>query len=133
MAVPGEDEYNLKNRFQRMKRRGENGWEDFEEFFDWAKENGYFKGAFLRRKDMSKPYGPGNCYWSKVVEPIMGDKQHRAHKIDVISSYCSGCRTQNPETCGGCLEWEEWFIDNWNRNIYSGAPEKPVEENVEEE
>lgn len=118
MAIPGEDEYNLLRRFQYMKRRGEFGWETFEDFLEWAKETGYFKYAYLRRKDLSKPFEPGNCYWSTVAEPVSNTGIQRPHKISVISQFCEGCQKRDPETCDGCLDWGQWFIENWNKNIH---------------
>ena len=68
MAVPGEDEYNLKHRYQSLKRRGETEWENFVDFFQWAKQSGYFKHAFLRRRDIGKKYSAENCYITRWKE-----------------------------------------------------------------
>jgi hypothetical protein len=130
MAVPGEDEYNLKHRYQSLKRRGETEWENFVDFFQWAKKSGYFKHAFLRRRDIGKKYSAENCYWSRLPEP---KQRNIASKITVISPFCEGCRKRDPETCDGCNEWQEQYIENWNKNICRRPVEEPVEESVDKE
>ena len=122
-CMPGDDAYNLKRRFQSLKRRGAVGWETLPDFLMWAKETGYFKNAFLRKRDKTKPHGPDNCYWSRVPEPVIPVAE-RAYKIAAKSNFCEGCTRRDPETCDGCKEWEAWFIENWNKNIYRGNPEK---------
>lgn len=46
---------------------GENG---FNNFYDWAINNGYVNGLSIERKDVSKGYSPDNCTWISI------DKQH---------------------------------------------------------
>lgn len=129
-CMPGEDAYNLKRRYQSLEKRGEIGWDSFPHFLLWAKKTGYFKNAFLRRYDKEAPYGPDNCYWSRM--PEVNTNVARTHKPSSRSSFCTGCtKRKRPDRCSGCEEWEAWFVENWNRNIYRGAPEKPVEESEE--
>jgi hypothetical protein len=130
MAIPGEDEYNLKRRYQSLKLRGETEWETFEEFLEWAKSSGYFKNAFLRRRDIGKQYSSENCYWSRMPEP---KQRNITSKITVISPFCDGCQKRDPDICDGCYDWEKWFIANWNKNICRRPVVEPVEESVDEE
>ena len=42
-------------------------WNDFEQFLNWAVENGYSKNLTLDRKDNSKNYTPENCRWADML------------------------------------------------------------------
>lgn len=35
----------------------------FQQFYDWAMENGFVCGAKLGRKDPNKPFTKDNCFW----------------------------------------------------------------------
>lgn len=52
----------------KIVRAGQNGFENFSNFYAWAMENEYFSGATLRRCDTGQPYSPDNCYFSKPVD-----------------------------------------------------------------
>ena len=43
-------------------------WEIFENFRDWALENGWSEGLTIERKDNSKGYNPDNCCWVAMEE-----------------------------------------------------------------
>lgn len=65
--------YNTKHR--QYKNWGERGitvcdeWiDDFENFYNWAMENGYEKNLTLDRVDVNKNYEPNNCRWSSMAE-----------------------------------------------------------------
>jgi hypothetical protein len=46
-------------------------WDEFPAFHDWAMENDYNLGDWLRLIDPEKPYGPENCVWySPVRKPL---------------------------------------------------------------
>jgi hypothetical protein len=51
-------------------------WETFYNFYAWAVENGYERGARLRRMDLIGDYGPQNCYWEpwKPRDPKRGER-----------------------------------------------------------
>ena len=121
------DEYNLGRRFKSLCLRQKTGWEDFEHFAEWAMKSGYFKNAYLRLKDNTKPYGPDNAYWSKTPEPI----KHVWPKV-YIPPFCRGCTKHNPATCGGCPEWRDDYIRNWNENIHRDVPEDFLTKQTEE-
>lgn len=43
-------------------------WLDFENFYSWAKENGYREELTIDRIDNDGDYTPDNCRWSTQVE-----------------------------------------------------------------
>lgn len=43
-------------------------WEDFQNFFLWAKKSGYKNSLSLDRKNNDGPYSPENCKWSTRIE-----------------------------------------------------------------
>lgn len=76
-------------------------WEKFENFYNWAINNGYIEGLSIDRKDGSKNYSASNCRWvdystqaaNKSSNPInntsgyIGVHFHKnTHKFE---SYCS--------------------------------------------
>lgn len=48
-------------------------WERLETFLAWCELSGYQEGLVLRRARVSKPFGPGNCYWMKKAANGEGD------------------------------------------------------------
>jgi hypothetical protein len=114
--TPGTDEYNLWRRYQYLERREKTGWRNFEHFVKWSKENGHFRGAFLRKKDKDKPVGPSNAFWSVSPAYYYSDMQAN---VSNESAFCVGCtKRQNPELCQGCNEYREWYIKNWDERIH---------------
>lgn len=114
--------------YRRYKYIREHDWEDFEDFVRWAMDTGIWKGAFLRKKDESKPHGPENSYWSD--QPFVGNRDwDRPERTR--SPFCEGCNRNTKFGCGGCEKWEEYFVQNWNQNIHIklNIPEivKPVD------
>lgn len=43
-------------------------WKTFENFRDWALNNGWLEGLTIERKDNSKGYNPENCCWVTMEE-----------------------------------------------------------------
>ena len=118
--LTGEEHYNLYRRYKSLTMRHETLWEDFYDFAMWAKESGYFKRAFLRRKNPEKPYGPENAYWSHSPEA----KERYSEKNTYVPAFCQKCKIRNPEHCEGCKGWRENYIRNWNENIRRDVAEE---------
>jgi hypothetical protein len=38
-------------------------WGHFPTFYNWAMQNCYEVGAWLKREDNNAPFAPNNCYW----------------------------------------------------------------------
>ena len=71
--------YNEKNhRFYRYGGRGikiYSKWlENFENFYNWAIENGYENGLSIERIDNDKDYCPSNCKWIEFKEQCKNRK-----------------------------------------------------------
>ena len=82
----GMSKTSLYKSWQAMKRRCDNPdnlhekyyknkgityceeWKKFENFRDWALENGWSEGLTIERKDNSKGYNPDNCCWATMSE-----------------------------------------------------------------
>ena len=64
-------------------------WDNFWDYYRWAKQKGYSKGDSVIRIDKCLPWGPKNCYVRETVrtEP----------------------REYSPE--------KQAFIDSWNRTV----------------
>jgi hypothetical protein len=43
-------------------------WDSFENFYEWAINNGYADDLSIERKDVNKGYSPKNCCWIPLVE-----------------------------------------------------------------
>ena len=118
--------------YERYRFIRDHDWESLEHFMQWALETGVWKGAFLRRKDESKPHGPDNSYWSD--QPSISNRNWGRQEI-ARSPFCEGCERNTEYGCGGCEKWEEYFVKNWNQNIHVkiNIPEivKPADEGHE--
>ena len=49
------------SNFQRHPHAPE--WDEYDAFLRWCRESGYAPFNILRRRDLSLPYSPENCYW----------------------------------------------------------------------
>lgn len=38
-------------------------WDDFTTFYEWAMQNGFEPGAWLKREDKNRQFDPQNCFW----------------------------------------------------------------------
>lgn len=43
-------------------------WGYFPTFYEWAMQNGYEIGAWLKREDANSPFNPQNCFWYLTSE-----------------------------------------------------------------
>lgn len=60
----------LRKKWSTMRSSGiDVQWEDLRAFVAWCAETGWHYEMRLKRKDLSGPFGPENCYW----EPMEGD------------------------------------------------------------
>ena len=113
-AKPTTEERTRANLRKRWNEglRGYSTWESFEAFAAWAAATRARKGQHLAKHDESKPHGPENSYW---MEPMKLRPRERPD-----SPFCFGCAKECPGHGGGCEAWREYFVRNWNRNIYRG-------------
>ena len=105
-------------------------WKSWDDFLQWALDNGWAEGLELHRKDEARPHGPKNSFF--VVPELF-------HKVDEVqevpeapataeapeprSKFCQGCERVCPSRGVGCGQWREWFARNWNQNIHVFCPE----------
>lgn len=67
-------------------------WGYFPTFYEWAMQDGYTTGAWLRRIDENEPYEPSNCQWyipgetDKYVSPEWADTWNKT--VNRIRKYC---------------------------------------------
>lgn len=78
-----------------------NEWEDFTNFYNWAKENGYKKGLTIDRIDNNGNYEPLNCRW--ITNKEQQNNKRNNHLI-----------TYNNET----LTVTQW-AEKYNINVYT--------------
>ena len=78
-----------------------NEWEDFTNFYNWAKENGYKKGLTIDRIDNNGNYEPSNCRW--ITNKEQQNNKRNNHLI-----------TYNNET----LTVTQW-AEKYNINVYT--------------
>lgn len=46
---------------------------------------------------------------------------------DIVSPFCQGCTLKCTNEGRGCVAWQKWYIDWWNRNITSRNSENSSE------
>ena len=123
-GIPGREVYNLSKRWQR-KVRSDCVWECFDSFVFWCSVSGYGPGKNLRKHREDEPHGPGNSYWYVHSEEVMEKHEKVQQDRKIVSPFCQGCRQKCPIGKGGCAEYKNWYVKNWNRNIYR-KPAPPV-------
>ena len=133
-GISGKDVTNLVRKFYR--RLYDSDWERADDFVKWCSENGYESGLWLCRYDESKPHGPENSYFRvpKIRKSIKEDKcRRKEERKNFVSPFCVGCQNFCPGSGScGCEEWQEYFKNNWDKNI-SIAPKKPEPKSVVQE
>ena len=74
----------LYTAWKRVRKQPHfDGWETFPKFYEWAMQNDYETGAWLRRIDINKPYEPVNCVWylsegnDRNIPPDFADKWNK--------------------------------------------------------
>lgn len=71
----------MRHKFCDMRYGGEVGFENFEDFIQWAEETGYDYGMRLVRIDKNGPFSRDNCKWvSMSSESNEKIKQEMAEK-----------------------------------------------------
>lgn len=98
------------------------GWTDRESWIRWAYENGYKKGYHLGKFDDRKPHGPENSFFYESEAKMESDRKAKARNL------CSECTLPCPAE--GCAQWREWFVKNWDKNIYR-KPNNALKEETE--
>lgn len=121
--LPGTTRYNLWRRYRYLERRNDTSWASFEEFEKWSLENGHFRGAFLRKHDQDKPYGPDNAFWSGKPNYYYDTTQPKPVNEAVFCKTCA--KRMDPALCTGkgCTDYQKWYIQNWNENIHVDVAE----------
>lgn len=51
--------------------------DDFKNFYDWAKTNGYKRNLTLDRKDNNGNYNPLNCHWVTYAAQAQNRREHK--------------------------------------------------------
>ena len=129
-GIPGAEVSNLSKRLSVL--HGKENWTDFDAFVKWCSENGYQKGIKLRRHDERKPHSPENSFFAENTREIIRINSEKFHEFRQNSSpFCTGCEKECQRNgSGGCDEWQAYFKNNWDQNIYIAPKKKeePVED-----
>lgn len=78
-------------------------WKDFEQFCDWAMENGYEDGLTIDRIDYNKGYSPENCRWVSYHDQA-------ANRSSTRLITCRGL-TMCKSDWTKALEKKRWWLD----------------------
>lgn len=79
-------------------------WDDFNEFYQWAIQNGYDDSKTIDRIESDGPYSPSNCKWSTTKEQLRNRECTRYITINGVTktmsewSECSGINYQTLRT-----------------------------------
>lgn len=57
-------------------------WLDFNNFYNWAMNNGYKDGLSIERKDVNGNYCPENCCWITIEEQRLNKRKCSSHFIE---------------------------------------------------
>lgn len=82
-------------------------WQDFEDFVDWADDNGYCQEAKILRINKSKPASSMNCYLMLPGGPkgIPGGSEHIPCRGCTYEQYCPGYQD--------CGKYRAWLNASW--------------------
>lgn len=119
-----KDRVTIYKLFQQIRSHCK--WKSWDDFLQWALDNGWTDGAELRKTDGDKPHGPKNSYFhaEKKPEPVETVKPVSAPAAPVnVSRFCKGCDRVCPSGGVGCGSWREWFAKDWDKNIHVFSPE----------
>jgi hypothetical protein len=107
---------NARGRYNSIKNDCE--WESLEDYISWMLASGFQKGMHIAKLDETKPHGPRNSYW------LNDERQEDDERLQTIPDYgnalCDKCELNKTDSCPGtnCLKWQEWWVDNWDRNFH---------------
>lgn len=112
-----KDRVSIYKIFQQI--RSSCGWKSWDEFLQWAIDNGWHRDCQLLKRDDTKRHGPKNSYFNG--EAVQQEKPVVRPGSD--SRFCAGCQRICPSDGRGCSEWREWYTKDWDSNIHVPASE----------
>lgn len=115
-------------------------WNKFENFLNWAIENGWDETKYINRKDINKDFEPSNCIVEDKIQYNTINKRDKNHKVKTdnriyrlwlgMKSRCYNSNNIDYKYYGGrgikvCKEWlasfnkfEKWAQENgYNDNL----------------
>ena len=108
----------MKAKLYKIRKRGATDWENITDFCQWAVAEGYRPGMRILRLDSTMPHSKENSYF---VDERTPKKQEVIHKNAGIGSPCATC--VKPCEYNGCQEWEDYYKQNWQKNIHVDIPQ----------
>lgn len=113
----------MKNKLYKIRQRGAVDWKSVTEFCEWAVAEGYRPGMRIKKLDSTQPHSRENSYFCEDRREVK--KQETIHKNAGIGSPCATC--VKPCEYDGCQEWEDYYKQNWQKNIHVDIP-KPEQQ-----
>jgi hypothetical protein len=119
-GLSSEEVMIMKAKFQKVRKGGATDWETVEQFCKWAVQEGYKPGMRIKKQYPFLPHSMENSYFVNTGDP---DGERHATYIDAESPFCEKCCNHDCATLAfGCKKWREYFVKNWNENIYRSQP-----------
>ena len=127
-GINRQETLNLSKRYYMLD--GKENSDCMDSFVLWCSENGYEKGLQLRKRDPKKPHSPENSFFFSTQKQKQEIHEKKVETMAIRSPFCTGCEKECPrKNSGGCEEWKEYFLNNWNQNIHIPPPKpEPVED-----